>query len=143
MPNRDVTTFLDGIVHEETQRAETGFDLTVDTILSVDAAGEIDFGGDELAPAETSLVDPEKRDEGDDYGWWELSEGTYLLEYNEVLEAESATFALQPGTELVERGASHPTLFVRDLPRVPLSVPGAGLALKENARVSRLRPVPE
>lgn len=139
----DVTRFLSGIVHEDTQRAESGagIDLSVDAVRAVDGAGEIDFGGGELAAAATSAIDPEKRSEGDDYGWWELSEGTYLIEYNEDLTAESASFALQPRTELVERGASHPTLFVRELPRVPLSVPDAGLALKENARVSRLRPV--
>ena len=141
----DVTTFLDGIVHEDTQRAEgeAGIDLSVDAVHAVDGAGEIDFGGGELAAATTSAIEPEKRAEGDDYGWWELSGGTHLIEYNERLAAENAPFVLQPRTELVERGASHPTLFVRELPRVPLSVPDAGLALKENARVSRLRLLPE
>ena len=34
----------------------------------------------------------------------------------------------------------HPTLFVRELEGVPLSVPTGGLRLKENARVSTLLP---
>jgi len=40
--------------------------------------------------------------------------------------------------ELRARGASHPTLHVNELSRVPLSVSGGGLRLKENARVSTL-----
>jgi hypothetical protein len=40
--------------------------------------------------------------------------------------------------ELLERGGSHPTVFVRELGPIPLSVPPAGLDLKENARVSTL-----
>lgn len=47
-------------------------------------------------------------------------------------------FTLQTRTELLERGATHPTLSVTTLPRVPLSVGGEGLKLKENARVSTL-----
>ncbi len=78
------------------------------------------------------------RDPDDDYQWWELSAGTYLIEYNESLTDEAL---LQPRPELVERGGSHPTLRVTELPRVPLSVGGAGLRLKANARVSSLLPV--
>jgi len=35
-------------------------------------------------------------------------------------------------------GAFHPTLHVTDVPEVPLTVGGAGLSIKENARVSTL-----
>jgi hypothetical protein len=44
----------------------------------------------------------------------------------------------QTRDELLARGASHPTLRVTELPRVPLSVGGAGLRIKKNARVSTL-----
>jgi hypothetical protein len=143
MTGDDVAAALDGIVHEETQRGDSGVDLTVDAIHRVDRPGEIDFGGGELASAETTPLDPEKRNADDDYGWWELAAGRYLVAYNEHLESGRGPFVLQPRIELVERGASHPTLFVDALPRVPLSVPDAGLALKENARVSTLRAPPE
>jgi hypothetical protein len=130
--------FLDGIVHEPTQSEGRGFDLTVGDIYEVTAAGQVDFGGGELAPAETTPHESEKRNADDDYEWWQLDAGQYLVEYNESLAETELTFTLQTRTELLERGAFHPTLTVSELARVPFSVGGAGLDLKENARVSTL-----
>lgn len=130
--------FLDGIVHEPTQSAGRGFDLTVANVFEVTGAGQVDFGGGELVPAETTPHESEKRDPDDDYEWWHLDAGQYLLAYNESVTETGLTFTLQTRRELLERGAFHPTLSVSDLPRVPLSVGGDGLDLKENARVSTL-----
>lgn len=135
----DAATFLEGFVHEETQVRDGAVDLTLATVHRVEEPGAVDFGGDELAGAETSAVNTERRDDADEYGWWDLDAGTYLLGFNETLDAENSTFCLQPRTELVERGATHPTLFVSELPAVPLTVPEPGIALKENARISTLR----
>jgi hypothetical protein len=135
----DAATFLEGFVHEETQVRDGAVDLTLATVHRVEEPGAVDFGSDELAAAETSTVDTERRDDADEYGWWDLDAGTYRLEFNETLDAENSTFCLQPRTELVERGATHPTLFVSELPAVPLTVPEPGIALKENARISTLR----
>jgi hypothetical protein len=128
--------FFDGVVHEPTQSHDDGFDLTVDRVLDVAGPGRIDFGGGELEPAATEPVPTEKRDPGDDYGWWHLDAGRYLLEHNESVAGDSHRIAVQPRTELLERGGSHPTVTVEALPLMPLSVGGAGLLLKENARVS-------
>lgn len=83
-------------------------------------------------------VETERRDPDDDYGWWNLDGGQYLVEYNERLAAAEAMFVLQPHRALVERGAFHPTLHLNDLPRIPVSVPSGGVRIKENARVSTL-----
>jgi hypothetical protein len=138
----ELTTFVDGFVHEETQVNEGSVSLTLASVERVEESGAIDFGGGELADAGTAPVEPEPRDEGDEYGWWDLEAGTYLAEYNETLDAANAQFALQPRLELVERGVTHPTLFVTELPAVPLAVPDAGVSLKENARISTLRSRP-
>lgn len=130
---------LDGIVHEETQVHDDGVDLTVASIHRIDEPGRVDFGGGELTAAESSPVETERRNPDDDYGWWNLDEGQYLLAYNETLGGDG-TVVLQPRTELRERGAFHPTLFTDSLGRVPLSVPSGGIRLKENARVSTLLP---
>jgi hypothetical protein len=106
-------------------------------VSEITAPGRIDFGGGELEPAEVEPVSKTKRDPGDEYRWWHLDEGGYLLAYNESLAADR-TVTVEPRQELVERGGSHPTLTVEELPRVPLWVGGAGLRLKENARVSTL-----
>jgi hypothetical protein len=128
---------VDGIVHEDTQLHEAGLDLTVAEVYDVDRPGEIDFGGDELEAAVGSPHGTNLRNPDDEYAWWELGAGTYLIEYNERL-ASAEPLVCQPRTELLERGGSHPTVSVRELGPIPLSVPPAGLHLKENARVSTL-----
>ena len=126
---------LDGIVHEQTQVHDRGVDLTVAEVHEVTAPGRVDFGGGELEPAETEPHDRTWRDPDDDYQWWHLEAGTYLLAFNEALDAPDPV-VVQPREELLERGAFHPTLHATSLGRVPLSVGGAGLRLKENARVT-------
>lgn len=131
-------TFLEDIVHEPTQTEGPGFDLTVAEVCEIAEPGRVDFGGGELEAAELTPHDSEKRYPDDDYEWWNLTAGTYLIEYNESSTATDITFTVQTRAELVERGAFHPTLRVTDLPRVPLTVGGAGLRIKENARVSTI-----
>ncbi|WP_424017515.1 dCTP deaminase [Halorientalis pallida] len=135
----DPSRFVDGIVHEPTQTEEGGLDLTVAEIYEVTDPGRVDFGGGELDPAEAEPHPSEKRNDDDDYEWWHLDAGQYLLEYNESVAADAPAdrrLVVQTRAELLARGAFHPTLRVAELDRVPLSVGGAGLRLKENARVS-------
>jgi len=133
----ELSDYVTDIVHEPTQGEGAGFDLTVANVYEVVEPGRIDFGGGELESATTVAHETSKRNPDDDYAWWSLSAGQYLLEFNESLTGE-ARVTLQPRTELLERGATHPTLHVEALPRVPLSVGGAGLKLKENARVTTI-----
>ena len=135
----DLLSTVEGIVHEETQVRGPGLDLTVAEVLSVDFPGRVDFGGEELEPADCSPHERVWRDEDDDYQWWHLAGGQYLLEYNEVRSGDVPAL-LQPREALLEQGAFHPTLSVGELGPVPLSVPPAGIRLKENARVSTLLP---
>jgi len=129
---------VDGLLHEETQVHESGIDLTVSDVFVVDEAGRVDFGGGELEPARTHAHETRTRHSDDDYEWWHLDGGTYLLEYNESLSTDRPLL-LQTREAVLERGASHPTRVVTSLPTMPLSVSAGGLYLKENARVSTLR----
>jgi hypothetical protein len=133
----DLADRIQSLVHRDTQVHDDGVDLTVAAVYAITGPGEIDFGGGELVDSNTSKIEPLKRAASDDYGWWHLGGGVYHIEFNESLTSEDA-LVLQPRRELVERGASHPTLHVTDLSRIPLTVPPAGLQLKENARVSTL-----
>ncbi len=128
---------VDGLVHAETQMADQGLDLTVAAVFDHDGPGRVDFGGGELEPAATSAHETQRRHPDDDYGWWPLEPGGYLLEYNERLTGDGP-YRLQTRGALRERGAFHPTLVVDTLGRVPLFVGDGGLRLKENARVSTL-----
>lgn len=134
----EYTQFVDGIVHEPTQTEGQGLDLTVDSIYEVAQAGRVDFGGGELEDATVSPHESEKRNPDDEYEWWHLTAGTYLVEYNESISTEDTTLTVQTREALLERGVSHPTLQVTDLPRVPLTVGGSGISIKENARISTI-----
>jgi hypothetical protein len=126
---------VEGIVHEETQVGERGLDLTAAEVYEVDAPGRVDFGGGELADAELSPHERARRNPDDDYQWWHLDGGQYLVEYNESLTG-AESIVLQTRDEVLARGAFHPTLSVERLGRVPLSVAPGGIRLKENARIS-------
>jgi hypothetical protein len=129
-------TYIDGLVHEPTQTGGEGVDLTVADVHEPTEPGAVDFGGGELAPAATVPHEKAKRDPDDEYAWWSLDPGTYLLEYNESFAEADLQFTVQTRNAVLERGAFHPTLHVTALSRVPLSVGPAGIRLKENARVS-------
>lgn len=128
---------VDGILHPPTQVHEDGtVDLTIAEIYEVDDPGRVDFGGDELEPATVDRHPRVWRNGEDDHQWWNLESGTHLIEFNESL---SGPAFLQPRTEILERGGTHPSLRVEELRILPLTVGGAGLRLKENARVSTLQ----
>ena len=135
----DLTEYVDDLVHEPTQTEDRGLDLTVADVARVAGPGRVDFGGGELEAADLESIETERRNPDDDYGWWTLEAGQYLLEYNESLAApEDVSPVLQTREAVRARGAFHPTLHVESLDAVPLSVGGAGIRLKENARVSTL-----
>lgn len=137
MSGEELTEYVEGIVHEDTQVGEHGLDLTVADIHEIEQPGRVDFGGGELEDAATAPHESQKRNADDDYEWWNLDAGQYLVEFNEQMQADEPLI-LQTRAEVRERGAFHPTLFVREIERVPLSVPTGGIRLKENARVSTL-----
>lgn len=127
---------LDGLVHEPTQVREDGrVDLTVREISTVSDPGRLDFGGGELTAPETRAVPTTRRNPDDEYRWWQLGAGTYLVSFNESLR-EGDPVRIQPRRELLECGGSHPTVETEQLDPIPLTVGGAGLNIKANARVS-------
>jgi hypothetical protein len=135
----DVAAAVDGLLHRDTQVHDDGVDLTVAAVSVVDDAGRVDFGGGELEPATTRRHETRRRRPEDDYEWWHLDGGQYLIEYNESLTTDRP-FLLQPREAVLERGATHPTRPVTSLPTLPLCVSDGGLRLKRNARVSTLVP---
>jgi deoxycytidine triphosphate deaminase len=134
----EYTRFVDGIVHEPTQTEGRGLDLTVDSIYEVTEPGRVDFGGGELEDATVTPHESGTRNPEDDYEWWDLAAGTYLVEYNESISTDDMTLTVQTREALLERGVSHPTVQVTNLPRVPLTVCGSGIRIKENARISTI-----
>ena len=96
---------LENLVHLDTQGFSLGVDLTVAEVHRLTGGGKLDFGGSEFEAAETEKVTPEKADPEDDYGWWHLEAGTYLVRYNEHLKlAEGELGLVSPHTRLLQAG---------------------------------------
>lgn len=140
LSGKKVKKYVDGIIHEETQLAEKGVDLTVDSVARPATATDLDFGGGEEKIGKSEKITPEKRNEDDKYGWWNLKEGLYIIEFNEEIDVAEATGTVVPLARLTRGGSFHGTVvFSGKLEDNPvLTVSSAGLNLKENARISRL-----
>lgn len=133
---------LDGLVHLDTQRAPDGLDLTVHAVYRTTGHGQLDFGGGEFQAAPREQLNPVFDDPEDDYGWWTLEKGAYLIQYNESLTLDDGQRAvISPLERTLHAGAHHGT-FVLDAGRDPIEtllvVGRMGCRLKENCRVSRL-----
>ena len=140
MMSDDISSFVENFVHKGTQLRDGEFDLTVNNIFEVRSPGRVDFGGSELKDARLNEYNKCKRNSDDRYDWWNLGPGQYLVEYNEDLkDLGDKTALLQTRTELLNRGAFHPTLEVKELSMIPLSVAGAGIKIKENARITTMK----
>lgn len=138
----EVAALTEGVVDEATQQHDYETDLTVSRVYRLMGAGAVDFGGSEYKAAPRTEVDPLKRKKDDDYGWWDLEPGTYIVRFNEVVTLAANHIAyVQPHERLLDAGAHHPTFYFRaQRPYLEtlLTVGSGGLSIKENARVSKL-----
>ncbi|WP_181685489.1 dCTP deaminase [Halorhabdus salina] len=134
----NLTDVVDGIVYEPTQTEGPGLDLTLADVSEVTAPGRVDFGGGELEAPDLRAVQTTRRHSDDDYEWYHLDSGQYLLAFNESLTTTDQSYWLQTRDAVRTAGAFHPSLRVTDLDPVPFSVGGEGIRLKENARISTL-----
>ncbi|MFP4430975.1 MAG: hypothetical protein ACLFPV_06980 [Spirochaetaceae bacterium] len=135
------------IVHEGKQvpENEVAIILTVKRIGRTSAAGALDFGGSEYKQADVEWFEPQKKQEDDKYGWWNLTSGDYVVEYNEsVHPAEGQRFHFQIWPPALYNGVTHPSEVIassRDPLRSSIRVGAAGADIKENARVSVVTPL--
>lgn len=136
---------LDDALHADTQVEDRTVSLTAGAISELTGPGHLDFGGSEFQLADRHAVEPMKRNEDDDYGWWSLAEGQYIVEFNETIDLTQGHYGLvQPHDHLYWNGVNHPTLLLdaddTDMRiSIPITVGQNGVEIKENARVSSLR----
>lgn len=133
---------IDGLVHLDTQRAPSGIDLTVDEIYRTTGPGQLDFGGSEFQAVPREPITPVLDDPDDDYGWWTLEQGAYVVRYNESLRLDEGQKAVVSPLERTLHAGAHHGAFLLDDGRDPLEtllvVSRMGCRLKENCRLSRL-----
>lgn len=131
----------EGLISAKKQRGDFTLDLTVRDVAKIESGGALDFGGSEFRAASAHSCVPEKKSPEEPYGWWNLGPGTYLIAFNETLAADGqGLIVIFPHNRLLAAGGWHPSAVVPTLDRevrVPLEVGAHGLAIKQNARVSR------
>lgn len=138
-----VISYLENLTYKNTQLQPDGVDLTVTEIHKITSPGSVDFGGGEYEESEVEKVAPNKRAPDDKYGWWTLSEGEYLIKYNEHINlSEGDLGIIQTKSWLIRNGSRHPTLTFTNERREEITsvlfVGSTGVKIKENARVSKL-----
>lgn len=142
---KKITKLITNIIHEDTQfpgDEEVGY-LTVDKVGKISNPGTLDFGGSEYTEADIEWIPPRKKSEDDKYGWWELDEGTYHVQFNEGLKtSEHDPVVIQIWKKALRNGVFHPTELItysRDHLFTQLVVSEGGIGIKENARISVIR----
>ena len=134
---------VESIIHKDTQQHNTHFDLTVDAIHKFTKAGSLDFGGSEFESAEKKIIEPQKN-QGDDYGWWNLPQGHYQATMNETVKEVNDTIAfisLHPHAHKAGIIANT-SMFPNQQNNSPITLnffaPDPGCNIKENARFAVL-----
>ncbi len=132
------------IIHKDTQHHKLSIDLTIAEIYQLTGPGSLDFGGSEFSPAERKVIQSEKRNPNDEYGWWNLDGGTYIAVFNEQLQKHEDTLAvLSPHSHANEAGIITSTNLITsevnmDQITINFQVPSIGCRIKENARFATL-----
>lgn len=140
----ELAQYIDSFIHQDTQQHENHFDITVSSISALTQNGSLDFGGSEFEEAQKEAITPQKRNDDDDYGWWELSEGTYSAVMNEelnppkevipllVLHPHAQKAGLIANTSIIENNSADNQI------EMVFRVPKAGCHIKENARLATI-----
>lgn len=138
----------DGLVENfidlETQLTPNGFDLTAKEIHSFEDSGSLDFSNSEREIPETSAVEPEKKSEDDEYGWWHLEPGAYKIKTNEIVDIpENVIGFAYPRSSLLRMGCTIENgvwdAGFRGQSEFLLIVENEdGVEIKENARVNHI-----
>ena len=130
------------LVYAPKQLSSYTLDLTVKTIHEFVDQGQLDFGGGEYSKANVKIIHPKLEDDPK-YGFWTLTQGNYLLTFNEIMRSKQYIVLIFPHQRLLDTGTSHPTFLwipdgKEDQIRTNLQVGKMGIRLKENARTSRV-----
>ncbi len=138
----EMTGCVGKLVSEKHQVGPHGIDLTVACVYTVKKEGAIDFGGSEANEALVEKLEPVKKDPGDKYGWWNLTAGEYIVEFNEkVVIPDGCIGVIQPLARTLGAGVVHSTFIItsgQQVDRTVLIVGKSGFRVKENARISSL-----
>lgn len=135
---------LEGYMSLDKQLTPNGVDLTVAKILKFKEAGSLDFSNKERVIPETREIIPEKKNQEDKYGWWNLSAGIYKVKTNEAVNLPNNLIALAFSRTSILRMGCFTAHGVWDAGfsgkgEFTLTVQNSeGVKIKQNARISQL-----
>ena len=112
MKNSEVEKSWKNLIYPPKQLGDFTLDLTVKKIFSFKNQGVLDFGGSEYQPAELEPLLP-KIEEDPKYGWWTLSKGRYMVEYNEILLRKNCMALVYPHQRLQMTGCFHAPFIIK------------------------------
>ena len=141
MSGNEIKKHVSNMIHEESQVEENYVDLTVKHIYHLTGKGAVDFGGSEHIIRPQKELPPQKKEAEDEYGWWHLTGGTYLIQFNESLELGGLVGTISPHSRLLNSGAYHAPRIVTgnmSVVEIHMTLGPQGIDIKENARVSSL-----
>ncbi len=131
-------------IHLDTQLTPQGFDLTVQEIHRFEGSGKIDFSNDEREIPDSTPIEPEKKNEDDDYGWWKLEPGTYKVVMNETVDIPNDLVGYAfPRSSLLRMGVTIENAVwdsgYTGTGSFKISVDNEdGVEIKENARLNQI-----
>ncbi|HYW34075.1 MAG TPA: hypothetical protein VE868_01595 [Balneolaceae bacterium] len=137
--SKKILQHVEDIVHDKTQVHEKSIDLTVDSVYRFTQPGALDFGGSEFEPAATEIIEPQKENSNDDYGWWKLDRGYYKAVFNEHISLDEDMLAIiAPHDHARQAGLLTNTALLAhgDTSILTFQVPEMGCNIKENARIA-------
>lgn len=144
LQSEELLEHTESIIHWDTQQHDLHIDLTVDEIRRFSAPGSLDFGGSEFKGAPFKVIEPQKQNPEDDYGWWNLNTGTYQAKFNERIDhLEDAVVVISPHPHARQAGITGGANMLSsedDLSEITYNfhVPDTGCNIKENARFATL-----
>ncbi len=101
---------VEGYMSLKHQLTPNGIDLTVGKIKRFKSEGKLDFSNNERELSKVEEMTPEKENEEDKHGWWELEEGCYLVETNETVNLPLNLIGIaKPRSSLLRMGMTVST----------------------------------
>lgn len=141
LSGEEIVARAQGLISAKKQLGSFSLDLTVQSVIQAELGGSLDFGGSEYQEAAAQSLPPVKKSPEEPYGWWHLTEGSYLIRFNErIVPAAKSAIMVVPHERLVAAGGSVTSLVLENLDETVsalLQVGSQGLAVKENARVCK------
>lgn len=135
---------IEDYIDLETQLTPNGFDFTAAEIHRFKESGKLDFSNSEREIPETEKIEPVKKDEEDEYGWWHLQPGAYKIKTNEIVDLPENVIAFAyPRSSLLRMGCTIENgvwdAGYRGRSEFLLIVENEdGVEIKENARVNHI-----